>query len=277
VIRSSRFVLVMILCAWSAPLASAQPQDGPTGPDPAADPAPAQPGTPDPGQTGAITGTVVDQSTGEPVAFATVTVSGVDDSTFTAENGTFTFQNVPAGRHRVTAVFGSGSATTVAVDVAPAETATVRLSVRSGETIFVSGSILPEAPIDMPTTVSVVGAKGIEQAGASAPYEAVKDVPGIDFVGVGLSDQRISVRGFTTQFNSRFLSMMDGRLATLPGAGIPQGNLMPTSRMDMKAVEVIIGPASARYGANAHGGVINVLSKTPWDESGARVEVRGRV
>ena len=43
----------------------------------------------------------------------------------------------------------------------------------------------------------------------------------------------------------------------------------------MKAVEVVVGPASALYGPNAHTGVINIATKTPWDDSGATVSLRG--
>ena len=78
---------------------------------------------------------------------------------------------------------------------------------------------------------------------------------GIDFSDAGIGDQRISARGFATQFNSRMITMVDGRIATLPGNGLPQGNLLPQSGLDMKAVEVVVGPASALYGPNAHSGV----------------------
>ena len=71
----------------------------------------------------------------------------------------------------------------------------------------------------------------------------------------------ISARGFATQFNSRMLTMIDGRLAQLPGSGLPQATLAPVSGLDMKAVQVVIGPASALYGPNAHTGVVNVAEQ----------------
>jgi outer membrane receptor for ferrienterochelin and colicins len=37
----------------------------------------------------------------------------------------------------------------------------------------------------------------------------------------------------------------------------------------------VVGPASALYGANAHAGVVNILTKSPWDEPGASVSLRG--
>jgi iron complex outermembrane receptor protein len=71
------------------------------------------------------------------------------------------------------------------------------------------------------------------------------------------------------------LTMVDGRLAQLPGNGLPQGNLLPVGILDMKAVEVVVGPASALYGPNAHTGVVNIVTKTPWDDAGATVSIKG--
>ena len=117
--------------------------------------------------------------------------------------------------------------------------------------------------------------KDLKTAAGTSYLSALSRVKGIDFSDAGIGDQRISARGFATQFNSRMVTMVDGRLATLPGNGLPQGNLLPQSGLDMKAVEVVVGPASALYGPNAHTGVINIVTKTPWDDSGAAVSLRG--
>ncbi|MDO5727921.1 MAG: carboxypeptidase-like regulatory domain-containing protein, partial [Bowdeniella nasicola] len=51
--------------------------------------------------TGTITGTVVDQVTGMPIADAEVAVVGVDLRTTSAADGTFTLSNLPVGEYRV--------------------------------------------------------------------------------------------------------------------------------------------------------------------------------
>jgi iron complex outermembrane receptor protein len=91
----------------------------------------------------------------------------------------------------------------------------------------------------------------------------------------GINEKRISTRGFNSQFNSRMLSLVDGRLAQMPINGLPLGGQLPTPSLDVKSVEVVVGPASALYGANAHAGVIHVLTKSPWDESGVSTVLRG--
>ena len=159
-----------------------------------------------------------------------------------------------------------------AVEIVAGRILTVQIRVADavlpGEEIVVVGSRLPEKRLDAPVTVEIVTEKDLKTAAGTSYLAALSRVKGIDFSDAGIGDQRISARGFATQFNSRMVTMVDGRLATLPGNGLPQGNLFPTGGLDMKAVEVVVGPASALYGPNAHTGVINIVTKTPWDDSG---------
>ncbi len=71
------------------------------------------------------------------------------------------------------------------------------------------------------------------------------------------------------------LFLIDGRLATLGSTGLPQGNFLPSSKLDIKSIEVVLGPAAALYGPNSGAGVVNVTTKDPWDESG--IAVNGRL
>ena len=175
----------------------------------------------------------------------------------------------------------TGEATEVSLEIGSGESVTLSLEVDAilndaAETIVVTGTRDPEKRIDVPENVESRTAQDIERSGGASYLSVLADVKGIDFSSSGLGDQRISARGFVTQFNSRMLSMVDGRVATLPGAGLPQANLLPTSTLDMKALEVVIGPASAMYGPNAHTGVINVLTKSPWDQPGRLAGVSHR-
>jgi outer membrane receptor protein involved in Fe transport len=144
-----------------------------------------------------------------------------------------------------------------------------------GEEIVVVGSRFTEKRLESPVTVEVVKPQEVQMMGASSYLAALSQVKGVDYTDNGVGEKRISARGFNTQFNSRMLFMVDGRLATLPGNGLPQGALLPTASLDVKGVEVVVGPAAALYGPNAHSGVVNVVTKSPWDQSGVDVALRG--
>ena len=44
---------------------------------------------------------------------------------------------------------------------------------------------------------------------------------------------------------------------------------------DIDRIEVILGPATALYGANAHSGVVNIISKPPAQSEGLTMSVSG--
>jgi iron complex outermembrane receptor protein len=141
--------------------------------------------------------------------------------------------------------------------------------------MVVSASRKAEKKLEAPATIETVTAEAILQGTATSIQGTIAQLKGVDYVSGGINLQRVSARGFATSFQARMLTMVNGRLATLPGAGVPQGNLVATSALDVKSMEVVLGPASALYGANASAGVFNILTKDPWDESGTSVAVKG--
>jgi len=227
---------------------------------------------------GTIRGTVY-ATDNEPLPEAQVVVVGTELTATTNAEGQFELKGVPAARRELKITFPGYQDVTQTVDVVAGQVASLevdlRLDEQFGEEIVITGSKFGEKRLESPVTVESVQAKGLQMAGGTSYLAALAAVKGVDYADTGVNEKRISTRGFNTQFNSRMITMVDGRLAQMPGNGLPLGSQMPTSNLDLKAVEVVIGPASALYGANAHAGVINLLTKTPWDESGASVALRG--
>ncbi len=294
-LRSRSFVGVGIIGALAVG-ASAQPEPSPPSPPPAADtPSEAPPAEAPPAESppatapvavtktapaaplnGSVRGRVLDKDgVGVPGAIVMLgTASAITDG-----EGTFALNDVGAGTGMLV-VEATGYATRQSqINIVAGRVlgVDVRMDMTQlpGEEIVIVGTRLPEKRLDAPVTVEIVTDKDLKTAAGASYLSALSRVKGIDFSDAGIGDQRISARGFATQFNSRMVTMVDGRLATLPGNGLPQGNLLPQSGLDLKAVEVVVGPASALYGPNAHTGVINVVTKTPWDDSGAAVSLRG--
>ncbi|MFY0565554.1 TonB-dependent receptor [Archangium lansingense] len=193
--------------------------------------------------------------------------------------GSFELRNVPAARQELKVSFpgyrdSTRSVTVMAGQVVSLE-ADLELDEKFGEEIIVTGSKFGEKRLESPVAVETVGAKTIQQAGGVSFMTALSAMKGVDYVDNGINEKRISTRGFNNQFNSRMLSLVDGRLAQMPINGLPLGGQLPTPSLDVKSVEVVVGPASALYGANAHTGVLNVLTKSPWDDSGVSAVLRG--
>ncbi len=227
---------------------------------------------------GTIRGTVYVEGN-EPLPEAQIAVVGTALTATTNAEGQFELRDVPAAKHELKISFSGYKDVTQQVLVEAGKSVSIeadlQLDEQFGEEIVVTGSKFGEKRLESPVTVESVSSKAIQMSGGTSYMAALSSVKGIDYADVGVNEKRISTRGFNTQFNSRMITMVDGRLAQMPGNGLPLNSQLPTPNLDVKSVEVVIGPASALYGANAHAGVINVLTKSPWDESGVELALRG--
>lgn len=125
-----------------------------------------------------------------------------------------------------------------------------------------------------PSVASVITAEDIKATGATTLDEALEMVPGLH---VSQSFNRLnalySIRGIHTGQNPQVLLLMDGVSIThLITGGRPNTLRLPVE--DISRIEVIRGPGSALYGADAFAGVINVITKTADDLNGSHFGVR---
>jgi len=114
---------------------------------------------------------------------------------------------------------------------------------------------------DAPATMNVITARQIKERGYQQLEDALRDIPGIDFIHInGYVPTLIYFRGMYGAENLRALLMIDG---------IAENNIIGSNDMagpayslhNVERIEVVWGPASALYGANAFGGVINIITK----------------
>lgn len=118
-------------------------------------------------------------------------------------------------------------------------------------------------PLDRaPATASVIYAAEIEAMGAHNLNEVLETVPGLHVSLSSLSrlDSIYSIRGIHTGFNPQVLLLLNG----VPVQYSLQGGRPTLFRLpvaNIARVEVIRGPGSAIYGADAYAGVINVITK----------------
>ena len=118
---------------------------------------------------------------------------------------------------------------------------------------------------EAPATVILVTEDEIIDRGYNDLEALLHDLPGFDITrSVGILYSHIYQRGYRADNTSRMLYVVDG---------IEQndlwGNLVYLSRQypisNIKSVEVVYGPASTIYGANAYLGVVSVITKSAND------------
>ncbi len=129
--------------------------------------------------------------------------------------------------------------------------------------VVVSSTRLPDAPIDpllLPAQVTVITAQDIQKSGAKTVQEALQWATGIvmyDQVGNAFQ-QAIDLRGFNGQPVPSTTVFVDGMRMNEPDFNAINFDLIPFDTIER--IEILPG-ASAIYGKNALGGVINVITK----------------
>ncbi len=139
------------------------------------------------------------------------------------------------------------------------------------ETVVVSGSRTEEKLINTPVTMTVITAQAIENAPSRNFAELLRSVPGLNLTQVSARDMNATTRSATGTLSTGQLALLDGRSLYQDFFGFVMWDFLPVNLSEIKQVEVIRGPASAVWGANAFNGVINVITKSPREIQGTSV------
>jgi len=131
------------------------------------------------------------------------------------------------------------------------------------EAVIVSASKVEQQIVNAPATVSVITSDTIESTPANNFAELLKSVPGMNITQTSVRDYNLNMRGATSTLSTSQLAVLDGRSLYLDFFGFIAWDLVPVNAFELKQIEVIRGPASAVWGANALSGVVNFISKTP--------------
>ena len=129
------------------------------------------------------------------------------------------------------------------------------------------------SPLDVPNEVTVITAKQIRDSGATTLIELLETVPSLEIMRVSRADVNVSIRGFNPLVSSRLLAMIDGRSEYIDFTGVVLWESLNVALSEIKRIEIIRGPSSVLYGANALMGVINIITKRPHEMSRATVHM----
>ncbi len=126
-----------------------------------------------------------------------------------------------------------------------------------------------------PSVASVITAQDIEAMGARDLDEILESVPGLHVGRSYLLNAPVySVRGISSDVNPETLFLVNGIPITSLYTGSRSLQWGGMSVNNIARVEVIRGPGSAVFGADAFSGVINIITKTKDDIAGTETGVR---
>ena len=133
----------------------------------------------------------------------------------------------------------------------------------------------PQSLDESPAAVYVMTADDIRRSGAMNIPDLLRNIPGVQVAEIEKDIYGVSIRGFNDIHSNKLLVMIDGRsIYNHIFSGVIWTNLNIFIN-DIDRIEVIRGPGSSVWGANAVNGVINIITKKTDDTKGAFVEFGG--
>ncbi|HXC39348.1 MAG TPA: TonB-dependent receptor [Burkholderiales bacterium] len=122
---------------------------------------------------------------------------------------------------------------------------------------------------DAAAAVYVITNEDIRRSGVRSLPEALRLAPNLLVARVNASQYAISARGFNGTIANKLLVLIDGRAVYTPLFSGVFWDAQDVMLEDVERIEVISGPGTTLWGANAVNGVINVITRSAADTQGA--------
>lgn len=133
-----------------------------------------------------------------------------------------------------------------------------------GNEVMVSASRLEESILKSPVAIEKLDIRAIRESPAPSFYDALENVKGVQMTTSSITFKVPNTRGFNIPNNFRFVQLVDGIDMQAATLGVPLGNAIGPTELDIASVEITPGAASALYGMSAINGMANLITKSPF-------------
>ena len=219
-----------------------------------------------------ISGQVLDQDSRYPLSGVSVSVKNTISGTVTNDSGRFIIRT--KFKFPLTLIFSSVGFQPQEFEVTSvASSLSIALVTQTslGKEVIVTASRVQESRLKSPVAIEKLDIRAIRETPAPSFYDALESVKGVQMTTSSLTFKVPNTRGFNIPNNFRFLQLVDGVDMQAATLGVPLGNAIGPTELDINSVEVTPGAASALYGMNAINGMANLLTKSPFNYQGLSV------
>jgi outer membrane receptor protein involved in Fe transport len=219
-----------------------------------------------------VSGQVTDGEAKTPLAGVSVGIKGAVSGTITNDSGYFALKTKL--KFPFTLVFSSiGFQQQEFVVHNSSSRLNISMSTQTvlGNEVVVTASRVEEGRLKSPVAIEKLDIKAIKEAAAPSFYDALENVKGVQMLTSSLTFKVPNTRGFNVPNNFRFLQLIDGVDMQAATLGVPLGNAIGATELDIEAVEITPGAASALYGMNAINGIANLQTKSPFKYPGLSI------
>lgn len=159
-------------------------------------------------------------------------------------------------------LFFAGGATVMAADGDQTDAAYTL------DTVVVTATRTPVEEFKANASIFVVTKDMIEKNHYTNVQDALRDVPGVTVPSYGLSGEAYSANGLMLNGTADIVVLVDGVRANVNGSASTYGKMATSELSNMASIErieILKSSSSTLYGADAAGGVINIITKKPLD------------
>ena len=204
-----------------------------------------------------LSGRLLNSLSGAPIAGATIVIEELKREVTSGSDGTFTFDNVPPGSYHLSVHaqgYSSRRTEVMLASGAKPVDVTVDPELHFEEVLSVSPDARSQFESFQPT--SVLAGQELSKQLEMSLGATLESQPGVASRSFGPAPARPVVRGLD---GDRVLILQDGqRLGDLSSQSGDHG--VPINPAAAQRIEVVRGPATLLYGANAIGGLVNVIT-----------------
>lgn len=210
-----------------------------------------------PQQGTTVSGAITQAEGGQPLAGALVVIDELRLEVRAGEDGRYRFDNVPPGQYHI-GVRAEGYSTRRNEFTVGKTPVTLNIAVEFdlyfAEVLSVSPTVRPQFESYQPTTV--LDGQELTKSLESTIGATLSEAPGVAMRQFGASTARPVIRGLD---GDRISVLEDGqRMGDLSSQS--GDHAVPTNPAAARKIEVVRGPATLLYGANAIGGLVNVIT-----------------
>ena len=137
--------------------------------------------------------------------------------------------------------------------------------------VVVTASRTSEKILKSPVSIEKLDLKALKETPAASFYDALGNVKGVQLTTSSITFKVPNTRGFNIPNNFRFMQLVDGIDMQAATLGVPLGNAIGPTELDIQSIEITPGAASALYGMNAINGMANLITKNPFTVQGLSV------
>ncbi|HEX6809186.1 MAG TPA: TonB-dependent receptor [Gemmatimonadaceae bacterium] len=219
---------------------------------------------------GSVAGKVVDEH-GTPISSAQVFVDRTTIGALTGGDGNYVLRSVPAGSHLVRIRLIGYRPDSATVSVTDGQRTEQNFTLHSDplqlQSVVVTGTPVPTQNLKASVAVTSMSPEEIQQAAPRSTTEMLRYVPGFTRVesSGGEVNENISMRGI---LGVELVMFMEDGLPVFPTMHTFFMNADNLFRPDenIERMEVVRGGASALFGSNTPGAIINFINKTGGDQ-----------